>query len=47
MTLDALGRRVERAIRDFWQGLELPEIELPKMPWQSEDKPAEPAQPAV
>ncbi len=47
MTLDALGRRVERAIRDFWQGLELPKIELPKMPWQSEDKPAEPAQPAV
>ena len=44
-TLKSLGRRVERAIRNFWQELELPKIEmpdveLPKMPdWKMPELP--------
>lgn len=30
-TLKSLGRRVERAIRNFWQELELPKIEMPNV----------------
>lgn len=57
-SIEAFGRRVERAIKDFWQGLELPQMELPKfelpdwklpkMPWQKDEPaPAAPQQPAV
>ena len=57
-SIDAFGRRIERAIKDFWQGLELPQMELPKfelpdwklpkMPWQKDEPaPAAPPQPAV
>lgn len=57
-SIDAFGRRVERAIKDFWQGLELPQMELPKfelpdwklpkMPWQKDEQaPAAPQHPAV
>lgn len=58
MTLDRLGRRVERAIKDFWQGLELPDFKLPemelpdwklpKMPWEKDEPPpGKPASPAI
>lgn len=58
MTLDRLGRRVERAIKNFWQGLELPDIKmpeielpdwkLPKMPWEKDEPaPQKPASPAI
>ena len=57
-SLDAFGRRIERAIKDFWQGLELPQMELPKfelpdwklpkMPWQKDETaPAAPQHPVV
>lgn len=42
VTLKSLGRRVERAIRDFWQDLELPKIEMPEIPtpdWKLPDLP--------
>lgn len=36
VTLRGIGQRIERAVKDFWNG-----IELPKMPWES-DEPAAP-----
>ena len=56
MTLDRLGRRVERAIKDFWQGLEMPDFKLPEMPdwklpnmpWEKDEPaPEKPASPAI
>ena len=49
-TLKKLGQKFERAMKDFWNGIEFPEIDmpklpsLPKMPWDS-DESAAPRQP--
>ena len=49
-TLKKLGQKFERAMKDFWNGIEFPEIDmpqlpsLPKMPWDS-DESATPRQP--
>lgn len=49
-TLKKLGQKFERAMKDFWNGIEFPEIDmpklpsLPKMPWDS-DEGAAPRQP--